>query len=101
MTALPVIGVPVKGSSLDGVDSLHSIVQMPRGIPVATVAINNGTNAGLLAVRMLSAGQPELVGAMEGYLRALETEVLGKVDKIAEVGWNTYEAAKKAQARGG
>nr|VWO96586.1 Phosphoribosylaminoimidazole carboxylase (EC (AIR carboxylase) (AIRC) [Ganoderma boninense] len=101
MTALPVIGIPVKGSSLDGVDSLHSIVQMPRGIPVATVAINNGTNAGLLAVRILSAGQPELVGAMEGYLRVLETEVLGKVDKIAEVGWNTYEAAKKAQARGG
>ncbi|PIL23366.1 hypothetical protein GSI_14677 [Ganoderma sinense ZZ0214-1] len=99
MTALPVIGVPVKGSSLDGVDSLHSIVQMPRGIPVATVAINNGTNAGLLAVRTLSAGQPELVGAMEEYLQALETEVLGKVDEIAEVGWNTYEAAKKP--RGG
>ncbi|KAJ7062798.1 phosphoribosylaminoimidazole carboxylase [Mycena amicta] len=74
MTALPVIGVPVKGSSLDGVDSLHSIVQMPRGIPVATVAINNGTNAGLLA--------------------NLETEVLGKVDKLAKVGWEQYVASK-------
>ncbi|TFK80568.1 Phosphoribosylaminoimidazole carboxylase [Polyporus arcularius HHB13444] len=98
MTALPVIGVPVKGSSLDGVDSLHSIVQMPRGIPVATVAINNGTNAGLLAVRILSAGQPQLVEAMDGYLKALEKEVLGKVDKIAEIGWDAYEAAKKARS---
>ncbi|GJE83930.1 phosphoribosylaminoimidazole carboxylase [Phanerochaete sordida] len=94
MTALPVIGVPVKGSSLDGVDSLHSIVQMPRGIPVATVAINNGTNAGLLAVRMLSVGQPNLIGAMERYLKSMETEVLGKVEKLAEVGWEEYEAKK-------
>lgn len=53
-TTLPVIGVPVRSSSLDGMDSLLSIVQMPKGIPVATVAINNATNAGLLAVRMLS-----------------------------------------------
>ncbi|KAI0717558.1 Phosphoribosylaminoimidazole carboxylase [Cerioporus squamosus] len=98
MTALPVIGVPVKGSSLDGVDSLHSIVQMPRGIPVATVAINNGTNAGLLAVRILSAGQPQLVTAMDAYLKALEKEVLGKVDKITEIGWDAYEAAKKARS---
>ncbi|KAI0747705.1 phosphoribosylaminoimidazole carboxylase [Daedaleopsis nitida] len=97
MTVLPVVGVPVKGSSLDGVDSLHSIVQMPRGIPVATVAINNGTNAGLLAVRILSAGQPELVTAMDDYLKALEKEVLGKVDKIAEVGWDAYQAAKTAR----
>ncbi|KAI9428418.1 Phosphoribosylaminoimidazole carboxylase pure domain-containing protein [Lactarius indigo] len=78
MTALPVIGVPVKGSSLDGVDSLHSIVQMPRGIPVATVAINNGTNAGLLAVRILAAGNPSLVREMEDYLKGLEKEVLVK-----------------------
>ena len=115
MTALPVIGVPVKGSTLDGVDSLHSIVQMPvctvssyrieakthdlkpqRGIPVATVAINNGTNAGLLAVRVLAAGQPQLVTAMEDYLKALETEVLGKADKLSEIGWDEYEKARKA-----
>ncbi|RPD61272.1 carboxylase [Lentinus tigrinus ALCF2SS1-6] len=75
MTALPVIGVPVKGSSLDGVGSLHSI----RGIPVATVAINNGTNMGLLAVRILSTGQPHLVSAMDDYLQTVEKEVLGKV----------------------
>lgn len=56
MTPLPVIGVPVKTSTLSGVDSLHSIVQMPRGVPVATVGIGNATNAGLLAVRMLGSG---------------------------------------------
>ena len=113
MTALPVIGVPVKGSSLDGVDSLHSIVQMPvsfntsnhghradeltplqRGIPVATVAINNGTNAGLLAVRILAAGNPRLVRDMEGYMKELEKEVLGKVDKLEEVGWESYQVKR-------
>ncbi|KAJ7476850.1 phosphoribosylaminoimidazole carboxylase [Mycena galericulata] len=92
MTALPVIGVPVKGSTLDGVDSLHSIVQMPRGIPVATVAINNGTNAGLLAVRILAAGIPRLVDAMDAYLKNLEGEVLGKVEKLKDVGWEAYAA---------
>ncbi|KAJ7196949.1 phosphoribosylaminoimidazole carboxylase [Mycena pura] len=94
MTALPVIGVPVKGSSLDGVDSLHSIVQMPRGIPVATVAINNGTNAGLLAVRILAAGMPRLVDAMDNYLKDLETEVLGKVEQLKKVGWENYSVKK-------
>ncbi|PBK72131.1 phosphoribosylaminoimidazole carboxylase [Armillaria solidipes] len=91
MTALPVIGVPVKGSSLDGVDSLHSIVQMPRGIPVATVAINNGTNAGLLAVRILSAGQPHLIHEMDAYLNGLEKEVLGKVERLENIGWEAYK----------
>ncbi|EGO04210.1 hypothetical protein SERLA73DRAFT_173652 [Serpula lacrymans var. lacrymans S7.3] len=94
MTALPVIGVPVKGSSLDGVDSLHSIVQMPRGIPVATVAINNGTNAGLLAVRILGAGMPHLFEAMDAYLKSLEGEVLGKVEKLEQVGWEKYEVKR-------
>ncbi|KAF5309162.1 hypothetical protein D9619_012700 [Psilocybe cf. subviscida] len=94
MTALPVIGVPVKGSTLDGVDSLHSIVQMPRGIPVATVAINNGMNAGLLAVRILSAGLPRLVTAMETYMQTMENEVLGKVQKLEEVGWEAYQVKR-------
>ncbi|KAI0666151.1 phosphoribosylaminoimidazole carboxylase [Trametes maxima] len=98
LTSLPVIGVPVKGSTLDGVDSLHSIVQMPRGIPVATVAIGNGTNAGLLAVRILSSGQPQLISAMDDYLNSLQKEVLVKVDKIAEVGWDAYETAKKVKS---
>ncbi|KAG1766799.1 phosphoribosylaminoimidazole carboxylase [Suillus occidentalis] len=94
MTALPVIGVPVKGSSLDGVDSLHSIVQMPRGIPVATVAINGGMNAGLLAVRILGAGMPHLFADMDTYLRGLESEVIAKVEKLEEVGWDKYEVKR-------
>ncbi|KAJ7595074.1 phosphoribosylaminoimidazole carboxylase [Mycena floridula] len=94
MTSLPVIGVPVKGSSLDGVDSLYSIVQMPRGIPVATVAINNGTNAGLLAVRILAAGIPRLIDDMDLYLKKLEGEVLVKVDKLTQNGWEKYDAKR-------
>lgn len=67
VTTLPVIGVPVALARLDGMDSLLSIVQMPRGVPVATVAINGATNAGLLAVRMLSAGDAALANALEEY----------------------------------
>lgn len=70
------------------------MVSMQRGIPVATVAINNGTNAGLLAVRILGAGMPHLFEAMNSYLKGLETEVLGKVDKIKDVGWEKYEVKK-------
>lgn len=58
------------------------------------MAINNGTNAGLLAVRILSAGLPRLIDAMDAYLKGLETEVLGKVDKLAEVGWEKYEVKR-------
>ncbi|KAF9262857.1 phosphoribosylaminoimidazole carboxylase [Marasmius fiardii PR-910] len=94
LTPLPVVGVPVKGSSLDGVDSLHSIVQMPRGIPVATVAINNGMNAGLLAVRILSAGNFKLTEAMGEYLRELEREVMRKVERLDAVGWEAYEVKR-------
>jgi phosphoribosylaminoimidazole carboxylase len=65
---------------------------LKRGIPVATVAINNGTNAGLLAVRIIAAGMPRLVDAMDTYLKNLEGEVLGKVEKLKEVGWETYSA---------
>ncbi len=64
LTPLPVIGVPVPLKHLDGMDSLLSIVQMPSGVPVATVAIGNARNAGLLAVRILAAGDPELTAAM-------------------------------------
>lgn len=69
MTPLPVIGVPIKPKShvLDGSDALLSIVQMPKGVPVATVAINNAANAGLLAVRMIGAGETGVREAMEGY----------------------------------
>jgi len=94
LTVLPVIGVPVKGSVLDGVDSLHSIVQMPRGIPVATVAINNGTNAGLLAARIIGTSIPQLGVQMAQYLSDLEKEVMAKVDKLDEVGWEEYKVKR-------
>ena len=67
MTPLPVIGVPVPLKHLDGVDSVHSILQMPRGVPVATVAIGNSTNAGLLAARVVGAYEPEALALMEKY----------------------------------
>lgn len=87
-TVLPVIGVPVKGSTLDGVDSLHSIVQMPRGIPVATVAIGNATNAGLLAVRILAAADERYQAMMQRYMDDMEGEVLGKVERLGKEGWD-------------
>jgi len=67
LTTLPVIGVPVAQARLDGMDSLLSIVQMPRGVPVATVAINNATNAGLLALRILAVSDDVLADALEEY----------------------------------
>ncbi|SOV06185.1 probable phosphoribosyl-5-aminoimidazole carboxylase [Ustilago sp. UG-2017a] len=87
-TALPVIGVPVKGSTLDGVDSLHSIVQMPRGIPVATVAINNSTNAALLAIRILGAADPAYLIKMQNYMEEMEKKVNGKIERLAHDAWD-------------
>ncbi|KAL3682783.1 hypothetical protein R1sor_000805 [Riccia sorocarpa] len=90
LSPLPVIGVPVKGSSTDGMDSLLSIVQMPRGIPVATVAINNATNAGLLAVRMLGVADSQYIEKMLKYQDSLKDMVLEKVEKLERVGWQEY-----------
>ncbi|KAM6577066.1 hypothetical protein CsatB_028903 [Cannabis sativa] len=90
LTPLPVIGVPVRASTLDGIDSLLSIVQMPRGVPVATVAINNATNAGLLAVRMLGVGDADLVSRMSQYQDDMRNEVLVKTEKLEKVGWESY-----------
>ncbi|CAL9728946.1 hypothetical protein MOUN0_F02344 [Monosporozyma unispora] len=90
MTALPVIGVPVKGSNLGGVDSLHSIVQMPRGVPVATVAINNSTNAALLAIRILGAYDNQYFHKMQEFLLKQEEEVLVKADKLDTIGYQDY-----------
>ncbi|MBA3872253.1 MAG: 5-(carboxyamino)imidazole ribonucleotide synthase [Anaerolineae bacterium] len=87
ITPLPVIGVPVRIEPLDGQDALFSIVQMPRGIPVATVAIGNATNAGLLAVRILASQQPELLKKMQAYQANLEAMVMEKVEKIKVNGW--------------
>ncbi|VEU20969.1 DEKNAAC101852 [Brettanomyces naardenensis] len=90
MTPLPVIGVPVKAHILDGVDSLYSIVQMPRGVPVATVAINNSTNAALLAVRILGAYDPKYLTAMEKYQSDMEDGVLVKAEKLEAEGYEEY-----------
>ena len=70
------------------------LMNLQRGIPVATVAINNATNAGLLAVRILSAGIPRLITAMEDYMKKMENEVLGKVEKLEEVGWEKYQVKR-------
>ncbi|WP_041257174.1 5-(carboxyamino)imidazole ribonucleotide mutase [Fervidobacterium nodosum] len=90
ISTLPVIGVPVKGSSLDGLDSLLSIVQMPKGVPVATVAINNAQNAGLLAVQILSVKYKELRDKLREYKEKLQTEVESKAKKLEEIGYEKY-----------
>jgi phosphoribosylaminoimidazole carboxylase len=84
MTPLPVIGVPVKpsGAYLDGMDALLSIVQMPKGVPVATVAIGNAANAGLLAVRILAGTDGELLQKMLAYQDGMREMVLGKAAKV-------------------
>lgn len=84
VTALPVIGVPVQLSTLDGLDSLLSIVQMPAGIPVATVSINGAKNAGLLAARILGGSEPALADRLEAYARELETQVEEKNRRLKE-----------------
>ncbi len=84
MTELPVIGVPIKSKSLDGLDSLLSIVQMPGGIPVATVAIDGAKNAGLLAVRILSIADPELAEKMRTYQARMHDEVVLKAEKLEQ-----------------
>ena len=90
ITPLPVIGVPIALKVLDGVDSLHSIVQMPRGVPVATVAINNATNAALLAVRMLGTYIPSCLEQVQDFRRLQEEEVMKKVERLESIGWKEY-----------
>jgi len=86
LTTLPVIGVPVPLAYLDGIDSLLSIVQMPKGIPVATVAIGNAANAGLLAIRILAAFDPDLSEKITKYQLGLKEMVLEKQIKLDETG---------------
>jgi 5-(carboxyamino)imidazole ribonucleotide mutase len=83
ITPLPVIGVPVRSSALAGQDSLLSIVQMPAGVPVATVAIDGARNAGILAAQILGTGEPALLDRVAQYKRDLEATVLAKVEKMA------------------
>ena len=84
MTALPVVGVPVPLTYLDGMDSLLSIVQMPAGIPVATVSIGGARNAGLLAARILGAADDELADRVEAYAAELEAQVTAKNDRLKD-----------------
>jgi len=88
LTSLPVIGVPVKSSnSIDGWDSILSILQMPGGIPVATVALNGAKNAGILAGSIIGAFDPEVQKRVTTYKSKLEEEVLSKVDRLKNEGW--------------
>ncbi|KAH8204797.1 hypothetical protein TruAng_000986 [Truncatella angustata] len=89
-THLPVIGVPVKASVLDGVDSLYSIVQMPRGVPCLTIGINNSTNAALSAIRILGTTFPEYAQRMQAYQKKLKDEVYAKDEKLQEIGHEAY-----------
>ena len=84
-TTLPVIGVPIKGSVLDGVDALYSIIQMPPGIPVATVAINGAMNAAILAVQMLALGDTELANTFATYKEGLKKKIVKANEELKEV----------------
>ncbi|WP_202804296.1 5-(carboxyamino)imidazole ribonucleotide mutase [Pleurocapsa sp. PCC 7319] len=95
LTPLPVIGVPITTRQLNGVDSLYSIVQMPRGIPVATVAIGNAQNAGLLAVQILATSDPQLQNKVELYRQNLSQMVLDKQEQLDKLGYQAYLAGMK------
>ena len=87
---MPVIGIPMHTTSLGGRDSLYSIVQMPSGIPVATVAIGGGVNAGLLAAKILATSDPELLSRLKAYSEGLKEQVEKKAERLAEVGYKNY-----------
>ena len=87
---MPVIGVPMHTTSLGGRDSLYSIVQMPSGIPVATVAINGGANAGILAAKILAVSDPELLGRLKAYSENLKEQVVAKAEKLDKLGYQEY-----------
>jgi len=90
LTHLPVIGVPVKSSNLSGWDSMLSIVQMPPGIPVATVAINGAANAGLLAAKILAISDADLTSKIIQYAQDLDDMVTKKAEKLEQIGFNEY-----------
>ena len=87
---MPVIGIPMHPTSLGGRDSLYSIVQMPSGIPVATVAINGGANAGLLAARILATSDEALLERLKEYSQSLKESVQKKDARLQETGWQNY-----------
>ena len=90
ITPLPVIGVPIKTASLQGVDSLLSIVQMPAGVPVATVAINNAKNAGILAAKILGIKYPEIRNELVRYKEKFKKQVEEKANKLENIGYQKY-----------
>lgn len=87
---MPVIGIPMSGKNLEGVDALYSIVQMPPGIPVATVAIDGGMNAAILAARMLAMSDPELLERLKANSEEMKKTVQGKADKLDKEGYTEY-----------
>jgi 5-(carboxyamino)imidazole ribonucleotide mutase len=89
-THLPVIGVPVSTKSLQGMDSLLSIAQMPPGVPVATVAINGAKNAGILAAQIIGLSDEGVMTKIVAFKKAMESEVLAKADKLENVGYEKY-----------
>lgn len=89
-TTIPVIGVPIASKALSGMDSLHSIVQMPTGIPVATVAIGGGRNAGLLAVQILAIANPDLATRLEAFRLAQHDAIVAKDTRILAIGSAAY-----------
>ncbi len=90
LTPLPVIGVPIIGRTMQGIDSLYSIVQMPAGVPVATVAIGNAKNAGLLAVQILAIDRPDLFDRVLEYRNQMKDEVLAKQSRLETLGVQAY-----------
>lgn len=87
---MPVIGIPMHTTSLGGRDSLYSIVQMPSGIPVASVAINGGVNAALLAAKILAVSDPQLLQRLKEYAKGLKEQVQAKDEKLQETGYRKY-----------
>ena len=87
---MPVIGIPMHTTSLGGRDSLYSIVQMPSGIPVATVAIGGGANAGILAAKILATSDPELLERLKAYSEEMKRDVEAKAEKLDELGYREY-----------
>ncbi|MDX1978057.1 MAG: 5-(carboxyamino)imidazole ribonucleotide mutase [Pseudanabaenaceae cyanobacterium bins.68] len=92
LTVLPVIGVPIPSAHLQGLDSLYSIVQMPKGIPVATVAIGNATNAALLGIQILAIAQPDLVTKLQEFRQSQTQTVQAKQAQLAQLGVQPYLA---------
>ncbi len=90
ITHLPVIGVPIKSKSLDGIDSLYSIVQMPSGVPVATVSINGGANAGILAAQIIALSDENTSKKLINYKETLRKAVEEKAEKLEKFGWENY-----------